>query len=54
MPLSTNVQQLLTQAADELAAADQALAAGDLGGYQSHVEQAKRLVDQANQIQAGG
>jgi uncharacterized membrane protein (UPF0182 family) len=54
VPLSNNVQTLLTQAAAELAAADQALAAGDLGGYQSHVEQAKKYVDQANQIQAGG
>ncbi len=54
VPLSNNVQTLLTQAAAELAAADQALAAGDLGGYQDHVEQAKKLVDQANQIQAGG
>ena len=48
------MQTLLNQAAAELAAADQSLAAGDLGGYQSHVEQARKYVDQANQIQAGG
>ena len=48
------VAQLLQQASDELAAADQARQAGDLGAYQTHVTNARGLIDDANAKSAQG
>jgi uncharacterized protein len=54
VPLSNDARVLLQQAAQELAAADGAIQAGDLGAYQQHVNNARRLVDQANRLAGGG
>jgi uncharacterized protein len=47
------IQQLLTQAVDHFAAAETALRNGDLAAYQSELEQAKALVERANELVAG-
>jgi len=46
---SDTVQGLLQQAADKFTAADAALRAGDLGGYQTLVKDAQNLINQAQQ-----
>jgi hypothetical protein len=48
------VAGLLQQAADAFEAADQALADGDLAGYQREVERARDLVAQAGVLAGGG
>jgi uncharacterized protein len=48
------VERLLAQAVQHFAAAEQALRAGDLATYQSEQEQAQALVEQANDLLAGG
>jgi hypothetical protein len=50
---STDVSALLQQAAAEFTAADNALRAGDLAGYQSHVRTAQSLVEQAANASGG-
>jgi uncharacterized membrane protein (UPF0182 family) len=47
------IDRLIAQAVDHFAAAESALRAGDLGTYQSEVEQAKTLIEQANQLASG-
>jgi hypothetical protein len=47
------IDRLIAQAVDHFAAAETALRAGDLGTYQSEVEQAKTLIEQANQLASG-
>ena len=47
------VEQLLAQAVQHFAAAEQALRSGDLATYQSEQEQAQALVEQANELLAG-
>jgi uncharacterized membrane protein (UPF0182 family) len=47
------VGELIDQAARQLDAADTALRRGDLAGYQRGVEEARRLLDQANRLQSG-
>jgi hypothetical protein len=47
------IQQLLTQAVEHFAAAQEALTNGDLATYQSELEQAQALVEHANEL-AGG
>jgi uncharacterized membrane protein (UPF0182 family) len=47
-PPEGSVAELLAQAAQELALAEEARLAGDLAGYQEHVTRAKQLVDAAN------
>lgn len=47
IPANATVQQLLQQAANELALADQAREAGNLGAYQQHVSNARSLIDRA-------
>jgi uncharacterized membrane protein (UPF0182 family) len=51
---SDDVAGLLQQAADAFEAADQALADGDLAGYQREVERARDLVAQAGVLAGGG
>ncbi len=46
---SDTVEGLLRQAAEKFTAADAALRAGDLGGYQTLVKEAQNLVNQAQQ-----
>ena len=48
------VESLLAQAVQHFAAAEDALRAGDLATYQSEQEQAQALVEQANDLLAGG
>jgi uncharacterized membrane protein (UPF0182 family) len=48
------IERLLTQAVAHFAAAEEALRAGDLATYQSEQEQAQALVEQANELLAGG
>ena len=48
------VERLLAQAVAHFAAAEEALRAGDLATYQSEQEQAQALVEQANELLAGG
>ncbi len=47
-----DVTSLLAAAASELAQADEARVAGDLGAYQQHVTQARQYIDQANALSA--
>ena len=47
------VERLLAQAVQHFAAAEDALRAGDLATYQSEQEQARALVEQANELLAG-
>lgn len=47
------VEELLAQAVQHFAAAEQALRAGNLATYQSEQEQAQALVEQANELLAG-
>ena len=47
------LQRLLAQAVDHFRAAQEALQAGDLATYQSELEQARALVEQANELAAG-
>jgi uncharacterized membrane protein (UPF0182 family) len=47
------LQRLLGQAVDHFRAAQEALQAGDLATYQSELEQARALVEQANELAAG-
>jgi hypothetical protein len=47
------VGELLTQAVQHFAAAEEALRRGDLATYQSEQEQAQALVEQANELLAG-
>jgi hypothetical protein len=47
------IERLLTQAVSHFAAADQALRAGDLATYQSELEQARALVEEASSLAAG-
>ena len=49
---SNRSQDLLNQALQHFAAADAALTAGDLGTYQSELDQAQALVQQANDLAA--
>lgn len=44
-----SIQELLDQAATLLEQADEALRAGDLGGYQDLVDQARDLIEKARQ-----
>jgi hypothetical protein len=46
-PVDGTVDELLQQAVDAFAEADEALRAGDLAEYEALVERAERLVDQA-------
>jgi hypothetical protein len=48
------VERLLAEAVTHFAAAEEALRAGDLATYQSEQEQAQALVEQANELLAGG
>jgi uncharacterized membrane protein (UPF0182 family) len=48
------IERLLAQAVAHFAAAEEALRAGDLATYQSEQEQAQALVEQANDLLAGG
>jgi uncharacterized protein len=48
------IQRLLAQAVDHFQRAQEALRAGDLATYQSELEQAEALVEQANELAAGG
>jgi uncharacterized membrane protein (UPF0182 family) len=48
------IQDLLTQAVQHFTAADAALRDGDLATYQSELQQAQALVEQANQLASGG
>jgi uncharacterized membrane protein (UPF0182 family) len=50
-PPTGSVSQLLQQAAAELDAAEAARTSGDLGAYQQHVTEAKRLLDAAQTAQ---
>jgi uncharacterized membrane protein (UPF0182 family) len=52
-PPTQTVAALLAQAVQEFQAAETALKAGDLAGYQQHIDAAKSLVAQANEL-AGG
>ncbi len=55
-PTGTNAEKianLLAQAVQHFDAAQQALQAGNLGTYQSELDQAKALVEQANQLASG-
>jgi uncharacterized membrane protein (UPF0182 family) len=52
--VSEQVRALLAEASAHFAAAQEALTAGDLGTYQSEVEQAGKLVDQAKALVAAG
>jgi uncharacterized membrane protein (UPF0182 family) len=47
------IDRLIAQAVEHFAAAETALRAGDLGTYQSEVEQARTLIEQANQLASG-
>ena len=53
-PGGQTVSQLLAEALDHFAAADAALTAGDLALYQDELAQAQALVQQANELSAGG
>jgi uncharacterized protein len=48
------IQDLLTQAVQHFTAADAALRDGDLATYQSELQQAQALVEQANELASGG
>jgi uncharacterized membrane protein (UPF0182 family) len=48
------LQRLLAQAVDHFRAAQEALQAGDLAMYQSELDQARALVEQANELAAEG
>jgi uncharacterized membrane protein (UPF0182 family) len=48
------IQDLLTQAVQHFTAADAALRDGDLATYQSELQQAQALVEQADQLASGG
>ena len=52
--IDQQVERLLAQAVQHFAAAEEALRAGDLATYQSEQEQAQALVEQANELLAGG
>jgi hypothetical protein len=47
------VERLLAQAVQHFAAAEDALRAGDLATYQSEQEEARSLVERANELLAG-
>jgi uncharacterized membrane protein (UPF0182 family) len=51
-PVGQTAAQLLTQAQREFQAADTALKAGDLAGYQQHVNAAQNLIRQASDLLA--
>jgi uncharacterized membrane protein (UPF0182 family) len=53
-PLPDDVAELLARAQQEFDAADEAFRAGSLGEYQAHVQEAQRLVAEANRLLAGG
>jgi uncharacterized membrane protein (UPF0182 family) len=53
-PVGDDVRALLDRAEDEFAAADQALSAGDLAEYQRHIKEARRLVQQALELEGAG
>jgi hypothetical protein len=53
-PLPSDVGELLRRAAAEFAAADAAFRAGDLGEYQDHIEEARRLVLEADRLARAG
>jgi hypothetical protein len=48
------LRQLLAEATDHFAAAQEALRNGDLAEYQSELEQARALVEQASELAARG
>jgi hypothetical protein len=48
------VERLLSQAGTHFTAAQEALRNGDLAGYQSELEQAQALVEQATELLSGG
>jgi uncharacterized membrane protein (UPF0182 family) len=50
--IDQQIQDLLNQALDHFAAAQAALTAGNLGTYQSELDQAQALVQQANDLAA--
>jgi uncharacterized membrane protein (UPF0182 family) len=52
--IDQQVERLLAEAVAHFAAAEEALRAGDLATYQSEQEQAQALVEQANELLAGG
>jgi uncharacterized membrane protein (UPF0182 family) len=51
--IDERIGRLLTQAVSHFAAAEQALRAGDLATYQSELEQARALVEEANSLAEG-
>jgi uncharacterized membrane protein (UPF0182 family) len=51
--VAQRIDRLLTEAVSHFAAADEALRAGDLATYQSELEEARALVEQANQLATG-
>ena len=52
VPSGSTVPSLLAQAQAHFAAADKALAAGDLGTYQSEIKQAEQAVNEAEKLQS--